>query len=63
MVACVSLVIIGGLVMYCEKCWGLLAKRDDDDDDDDDEKEKYRRKLYKKARKAFGHPSVRPMYM
>ncbi|XP_061169976.1 uncharacterized protein LOC133179199 [Saccostrea echinata] len=54
----VSVVVIGAIGVCCKKCLGLLGKRDDDEDE-----EEYRRKVYKKARQAFGTPSIRPMYI
>ncbi|XP_062622363.1 uncharacterized protein LOC134283865 [Saccostrea cucullata] len=56
-IGCVSAVIIGGIGVCCKKCLGLLSKRDNDED------EEHRRKMYKKARQAFGAPAIRPMYI
>ncbi|XP_062600071.1 uncharacterized protein LOC134261667 [Saccostrea cucullata] len=60
-ISCVSVVVIGAIGLCCKTCFGLLAKRSDDDDDE--EEEKHRRKMYNKARKAFGPPVIRPMYI
>ncbi|XP_062622357.1 uncharacterized protein LOC134283859 [Saccostrea cucullata] len=56
----VTLVAFGAISLCCKKCLGLLAKRDDDDEEEE-KQEEYRRKMYKKARQAFGAPAIRPL--